>query len=170
MARIKVDTWEDAAYLFYLDQIGVKLMANHGLAGWTLVWDRATSRGGQCRYGPQEIGISAPVALTVSEATFRNTVLHEIAHALVPPKLINGRRWEMHGPEWRAKFIEIGGNGERCYDSSDNPVPGKWKGTCPNGHVMYKSRRSKRMGKRQSCTKCSPSFNTRYLVTWTENK
>lgn len=41
----------------------------------------------------------------------RLTILHEVAHALT----------EGHGHDavWKAKLIEIGGDGKRCYDSTD---------------------------------------------------
>lgn len=42
------------------------------------------------------------------------TILHEIAHALT----------EGHGHDnvWRAKLLEIGGDGKRCYDRTDTNV------------------------------------------------
>ena len=41
---------------------------------------------------------------------YRNTVLHEIAHVIAGPDV------RAHGPEWRAIFIEIGGNGRRTHE------------------------------------------------------
>ena len=84
-----------------------RLMADHELHGWTVVADRAKTRAGVCRFGKRQIGLSRPLTELHSEEEVRDTILHEIAHALVGPE-------HGHDRVWRAKAREIGSSGERC--------------------------------------------------------
>ena len=85
------------------------------LEGWRFVIDqRPKRRGGQCRYGPKEVALSAWMlqdGAKQDEAT-RDTILHEIAHALTP-----GAK---HGPRWRAMALLVGANPERTFNAEDN--------------------------------------------------
>ena len=81
-----------------------------------------------------------------SEKSVENTILHEIAHALTPGK--------GHGPVWRAKAIEIGCDGKRCYSSEKIATPdAKYVAECPNCKQVHK--RHKASNKRSSCGSCS---------------
>lgn len=74
----------------------------HGLHGWKAVIDtRPRKRLGQCRYRNREIGISAYHVTYHSDEDVRDTILHEIAHALVGPG-------HGHGPVWKAKARALG--------------------------------------------------------------
>lgn len=94
------------------------LMDDHGLADWNIAWDRAVKRYGQCNYGTRTLSFSRPLTAKRDPEGFRNTVLHEIAHALTPGA--------NHGPRWRRQFIAIGGDGSRC--SSGPTVEAPWTG------------------------------------------
>ncbi|HQK32467.1 MAG TPA: SprT-like domain-containing protein, partial [Phycicoccus sp.] len=63
-----------------------RLMFEHDLTGWTVVADRAKTRAGVCRFAKRQIGLSRPLTELHSEAEVRDTILHEIAHALVGPE------------------------------------------------------------------------------------
>ena len=108
------------------------LMAQHGLTttGWTFQMDRATARLGLCQYGPKAISLGTAYAESANEVSVRDTVLHEIAHALVGPYVLkpNGavvrdrqRRAVTtgHGWQWKIKAREIGCSGQR---SGHNPA------------------------------------------------
>ena len=73
------------------------LMAEHGLRGWSLVFDRAKRRAGICRYDQRVIGLSAPLTALHGEADVRDTVLHEIAHALVGARHGHDATWRATG-------------------------------------------------------------------------
>lgn len=91
-----------------------ELMAVHGLdvQGWRFEWDHANRRFGCCRPGQKLITLSLPLVLLNDLKQVRDTILHEIAHALAPAGA-------HHNETWRRIALSIGCNGERCYQSQD---------------------------------------------------
>lgn len=136
------------------------LMERHGLSEWTLVFDRAVTRAGQCRYRAREISLSAPLMSQWTREQCTNTILHEIAHALTPE---DGG----HGAEWRAMCRRMGIQPERCWgDNGEQEIRGRHVGTCPNGHVIYRHKLTQ-AARNGSCAVCSPRLDRRYRFTWT---
>ncbi len=136
---------------------GRRLLREHGLDDWTIVADRAKTRAGVCRFTKRQIGLSAPLTTLHSEDEVLDTILHEIAHALVGPQ-------HGHDAVWRAKAREIGCSGERCVSSDSPRVPGDWVGRCPAGHEKHRHRAPARL---MSCGECSRRFDPRHLFSWT---
>lgn len=140
--------------------LATDLMRVYGLTTWVFEFDRARTRLGQCRYGSRTITLSAPLVIRNSESVVRNTILHEIAHALVPG--------DHHGDRWRAKALEIGCTGERCF-GSDVVTPTKRRiGRCP-GCGLETRRHTVRRG--LACTACCEKFNggrydSRFAFVW----
>ena len=137
--------------------LGRRLLREHGLDDWTIVADRAKTRAGVCRFGRRQIGISRPMTVLHSEEEVLDTILHEIAHALVGPQ-------HGHDAVWRAKALEIGCSGERCVSADSPRVPGDWVGRCPAGHEKSRHKAPTRL---MSCGECSRRFDPRHLFTWT---
>lgn len=81
-------------------------MEEHGLAGWQFGWDRARRRLGVCRLREQCITLSIHFVCANLEVPheIRDTILHEIAHALAWTR--HGDR--THGPLWKQICREIG--------------------------------------------------------------
>jgi hypothetical protein len=96
--------------------LAVKLMTKHGLieSGWRFEWDKAETRIGCCHYGSKRITLSKLLVPNLPRSEVRNTILHEIAHALVGPR-------RGHGPIWQAKAIEVGARPEKSY-VGPNPI------------------------------------------------
>jgi predicted SprT family Zn-dependent metalloprotease len=138
-------------------RLAVGLMRRHGLAGWRLVFDNAKTRAGICRAVPKEIGLSRVLTALHSEAEVTDTILHEIAHALVGPA-------HGHDAVWRAKALDIGCSAKRCLSSSAPKPVGPWVGTCPSGHRTTRHRQPTRV---QSCGQCSRVFDPLTLLDWT---
>lgn len=138
-------------------RLATGLMRRHGLTGWKLVFDNAKTRAGICRAVPREIGLSRVLTELYSENEVRETVLHEIAHALVGPA-------HGHDAVWRAKAVQIGCSAERCVSPEAPRLPGPWVGVCPAGHHTTRHRQPTRV---QSCGQCSRTFDPRRVLEWT---
>ena len=90
------------------------LMDQHGLAGWSFAFDRARRRFGACWYKRRRITLSRPLTELNAEAEVRDTLLHEIAHALSPGG---------HTPAWRATCVRIGARPVRCFSPATVALP-----------------------------------------------
>ncbi|WP_245673843.1 MULTISPECIES: SprT-like domain-containing protein [Actinoplanes] len=134
-------------------------MVQHRLRGWRLVFDNAKSRAGVCRSDRKEIGLSRPLIGLYSPDQVRETILHEIAHALAGPR-------HGHDAVWRATAQRIGASGARCVPEDAPRVDGSWVGVCPAGHRTTAHRRPMRV---KSCRRCSPRFDLAALIEWTHH-
>lgn len=99
-----------------------ELMSLHGLTGWSFTFDRAVKRLGLTLYREKTISLSRQLTALNDDKQVRNTLLHEIAHALVGTSF-------GHGDVWRSKALSIGCNGQRCTNSIVRVSP-KYKVTC----------------------------------------
>lgn len=120
-----------------------RLMKKHGLSEWRFKFDNAKRRAGLCNHTYKYISLSRPLTEARSKDNVRNTILHEIAHALVGPG-------HGHDAVWRRMAKEIGCNGERCY--SDFKLEGKWVAVCVHGKRFTRHRI---MNRDYSC-RCEP--------------
>lgn len=113
--------------LYEAAQLARSQMRRHGLVGWTFDFDHARRRFGCCNYTRRVITLSRPLTLLNPIEAVRDTLLHEIAHALAPG--------HGHGPRWRAICQQIGATPKRCYDESSiaSPPrpPGQYIMSCP---------------------------------------
>jgi predicted SprT family Zn-dependent metalloprotease len=108
-------------------QIAWQLMAHHGLHRWTFELRPFKARLGQCETGRVPgTGVIALGEFYVRhnpEHLVLDTLLHEIAHALV------GTR-HGHGPIWKRKARELGCIPKACSKEARTP-PGRYQATCP---------------------------------------
>jgi predicted SprT family Zn-dependent metalloprotease len=142
------------------------LMNDHGLTDWTFQFDRAKRRFGVCSYRTRTISLSAPLVALNDEARIRNTILHEIAHALVGPG-------HGHGYVWRAMARSIGCDARRCCDADDVQVPAHaWVGVCPScSEPVGKRHRLSDKARRLACRSCCSNhaggrYDARFLLVW----
>src|SRR5690625_1615299 len=111
-----------------------ELLAAHGLHDWTFTFDRAKRRAGLCLFGSRTISLSRHLTALHSPDQVRDTLLHEIAHALAGAEA-------GHGPTWRAIASRIGASPQRNLPA-DAPLPeAPWRGRCPGGHEHHRYRR-----------------------------
>jgi hypothetical protein len=129
-------------------------------------WDRAKKRAGLVtwhRVTGELLGMSFSrlVWPFMTPQERRNTITHEVAHALAGPHA-------KHGEKWRALHRSLGGDGERCGDVEvpESVLKSKYIGTCPAGHEIGRSRRTSAMDRESSCKRCAPYFSKAHLVTW----
>ena len=100
-----------------------QLIDKHKLYDWRFYFDTADGRLGECSYSNKTISLSEQFCLQASDNEITDTILHEIAHALVGPN-------HGHDQVWVAKAKEIGCSGERCHDKRFTEP--KYIMTCPS--------------------------------------
>lgn len=143
------------------------LMEKHGIdkQGWRFKFDNSVKRFGLCSYANRAISLSRHLCLANDESSVENTILHEIAHALVGPS-------HGHDSTWKFWAKSIGCDGSRLYGSEVARPQRAWKGTCPENpeHTTQSHRRG-----RLACKRCCKAYNRgkfteQFLFTWSENQ
>ncbi len=118
------------------------LLKKHELFEWRFSFDQAARRGGLCSPGNKQIFLSERFALTASNDEVTDTLLHEIAHALVGPK-------HGHDAVWKEMALRIGCTGRVTHDV--NFTSARWIQTCETcGWRIPKMRRRRGL----VCSKC----------------
>jgi predicted SprT family Zn-dependent metalloprotease len=126
-------------------------MMNEHLIGWTLAWNRCLKSNGKCSHTKKIIYVSKYHIEFSSLDEFKNTILHEIAHALAGHKA-------GHGPEWVRIAKEIGCDGQRLCKVNPSKKEYIDKKTvnliCPCGYAHVKRLRVTRALLSKVCKKC----------------
>ena len=144
--------------------LAVSLLREHHLwPAWHFRFDRSVRRFGVCNYRKQFIGLSSQLTQMNDEAHVRDTILHEIAHALCP--IGTG-----HGFAWRAMARTIGAKPERCCANAEAPK-GRWYAFCEHGCGYHGTVGRFRRG-RLACKRCcrrhaGGRFDARFMLGWT---
>jgi predicted SprT family Zn-dependent metalloprotease len=123
-----------------------ELMNDHGLEGWTFAWDYHKSRYGSTNSARRIITLSKPLTYHRELMHVRNTILHEIAHAIVGVQ-------HGHNIIWKTMAQRIGADGKRCStDMGALAKVSKYKVVCmhESAHVLgyVQTRRFKTAGRR----------------------
>lgn len=138
-------------------QSALELMARHGLSGWRFAFNRRKRALGLCRYAIRTIELSIFLVYQNGPEEILDTILHEIAHALVGPE-------HGHDAVWKQKCLEIGAKPLRC-GAADMPA-GQWQARCGGcGAVFSRYRKPKRL-QGWFCRACGPE---RGQFTWRED-
>lgn len=123
-------------------------MRKHGLEDWSLQFVRVHSFAGRCNYRRRIIQLNENWTERAMPADVRNTILHEIAHALVG-------HGHGHNSVWHDKFIGIGGNGETKATDHGLHATKKYVVHCAKGcdDVAYRQRKDVRLINGRVCLK-----------------
>ncbi|MDG2199455.1 MAG: SprT-like domain-containing protein [SAR324 cluster bacterium] len=125
-----------------------RLLIAHELfeKGWRFSFDRAKRRAGSCKFSKKAITLAKAYAEQEDLKEIKNTILHEIAHALVGPK-------HGHNDIWKQKALEIGCDAERChYVFFSKP---RYKLTCSNRcFEVARYRLNQNFLQSRICSKC----------------
>ena len=140
--------------LFEARRMAVTLMQEHGIGRWRLVFDHAKTRAGHCHHDRREIALSAPLTRLHRAQDVRETVLHEIAHALVGPE-------HKHDDVWRVAAQRIGCSGSVTLVTSEQ-LQHDWVGACAVDHETQRHRRPQRP---LVCAECA-RVGLAELLTW----
>jgi len=128
----------------------------HGLLDWSFKWDKGKRRMGYCSATKNVVSMSIiGYTLRPIEDSI-NTLLHEIAHALVGCS--NG-----HNRIWKNKCIEIGCSPTRTFnipaEQMAKPAYGATCGCCGKIHTKYRKTKGK-----ASCGACQNVYNDKYRL------
>lgn len=149
-------------------EIALKLMKSHNLNDWTFKWGDFVDTMAKCNYKYKYIILSRP--MTKHESNFdrvKNTILHEIAHAID----YNERGIKSnHDERWQEIAKSIGCNANKYGDPSgiDKEKFYKWIGTCPNCNKKYFFNIKPKTDR--SCAKCDTKYNPDYKLDLEFNK
>lgn len=130
--------------------LALTLMNDHGLGlTWSFGFDNAKQRCGLCQHHRRRITLSRHYVRLNDEAEVRDTILHEIAHALTGPGA-------GHGVQWQAQAIRIGARPNRCAVGVAMPE-GDVEGVCSPGCTARHNRHRmppKRLVNTYQCNRC----------------
>lgn len=132
------------------------LLGVHLDASWSFAFDNAKRRAGACDYLRKRITLSRYLSARYDDETNRQTILHEIAHALAGSAA-------GHGIEWKRVARSLGYTGGVTHRGETATELAPWVGVCPAGHVAFRHRKATRA---TSCARCAPTFDERHLITW----
>ncbi|WP_169973369.1 SprT-like domain-containing protein [Tautonia rosea] len=127
-------------------------LRKQGLHGWTFGLAQTKRRLGACKYRLKRIEIAEYHVRNNPDEMVRDTLLHEIAHAIAGPDA-------GHGPAWKAVAIRLGATPRSCETSNTLAVqPGDWQATCPSCQktVHYYRQPKSLSGYRCKCAARSP--------------
>ena len=142
------------------------LMSKHSeLDLWRFSFENYKKSFGRCNYTTRTISISSYLCDSMTDIAIKDTLIHEIAHALTPG--------HGHDNVWRRKCAELGGVPERTASLSKSLIEGailqsKYTLTCPCcGYKIPKHRAIKHS---ISCGICHPGgYNEKFKMILTKN-
>lgn len=145
--------------LVEINNLAFRRLYEHGLNNWKFKWDNAKRRFGCCDHYNKTITLSKILSLQRTYEQINDTILHEIAHALVGPN-------HGHDKVWKQKAIEIGCNGERC--GEEIKIKGKYTLICDHcgreNPMFRKPKLSYSCGRCCTSRKYDPKFKMRLVV------
>ena len=120
--RVKNPRKDDVFFKEFLSLARLEMDKN-GLCDWRLELDFAKVRAGACHFGKRKITFSRNFIKNSNQDDIQDTILHEIAHALVGAK---------HGHDniWKQMAIKLGCSAKRCHSLEFSEY--KWIRFCPN--------------------------------------
>lgn len=121
------------------------LVDQHGIHGWTFQLDNARRRLGACHYHKRIITMSRHLIPVASKEEVKETILHEIAHAIAGAGA-------NHGPKWQQVAKSIGCTAQRCHNVDTSSVA-NYIGECDCDTPHHRVRRPRR-GYTYTCRRC----------------
>jgi predicted SprT family Zn-dependent metalloprotease len=122
-----------------------RLLGRFGLHDWSFSYNRRKQSMGFCRYAAKTIELSHYLVAQNGAEEILDTILHEIAHALVGPN-------HGHDAVWKRKCLEIGARPVRCGQA--NMPAGRWQAQCGGCGKRYHRHRKPRPARGWFCRPC----------------
>ena len=131
------------------------LKKKFNLDDWVVGFNYSKRRFGVCDGKKKRIELAYMLILLNEESDVKNTILHEIAHALVGVE-------NHHNHIWKNKAIEIGCSGDRTYKSHIKTPVGNFKLQCPACKKVYE--RYRKTNGTHSCGICSNKYDEKFRL------
>jgi predicted SprT family Zn-dependent metalloprotease len=129
-------------------EIAESLMLQHAVSGWTFRFNRNKRRLGVCKQDDKRIELSEFYVMRNDGAHVTDTILHEIAHALVGTE-------HGHDDVWKAMCLQIGCSPSSCSSTANMPE-GYWQARCPGCFTTFNRHRRPRRLRGRYCVACGP--------------
>jgi predicted SprT family Zn-dependent metalloprotease len=121
----------------------------HGLMDggqrWKVAYSHSRTCAGTCAFTSKTLSFSRHLIARGSPEQMRDTVPHEIAHALAGPR-------HCHSSKWREIALRIGCNGERCHNM--DLAPPKWIYRCSAGCWQRPRFKRSHLTAKHTCKQC----------------
>ena len=132
-------------------KVAVEMLCDSGLTskGWTFYFDNATGRAGQTNFYEKSITLTCLGTKIASEDDVRQTMLHEIAHALVGCGHAHDSVWleTARSIGYRQdRTMSLDTEAQRAYTQAIADAS-KWEGRCAISRKVLT--RAQRLGKRK---------------------
>jgi len=143
-----------------------RLFRKFHLEHWNFGFDHAKRRYGCCRYTPKKITLSRYFCSNLDNnmTDIEDTILHEIAHALMWEKYPDLKMG--HGIVWKSIARKIGCSAKRTSNKGEMPQ-GKYQAFCSKcgdlQHFRHRMSKAMRQG-RYRCPKCRSRLAWRQKV------
>ncbi len=131
------------------EKIAVELIDSYGLTGWSFKFNKSKRMLGICKAGTKRIELSYAYVFKNDESHVRDTILHEIAHALVGVE-------HGHDEVWKEMCIQIGCNPKACDNTALLPQ-GAWQARCACCFTLFSRHRKPEMLSGMYCKRCGPA-------------
>ncbi|QDU70757.1 SprT family zinc-dependent metalloprotease [Mucisphaera calidilacus] len=129
------------------ENLALRLMSEQGLVGWSFGFNHRRRALGICNFTDRRIELSRHFVLRHEVSEVRETILHEIAHAIAGPKA-------GHGLAWKAACLRLG-IAPRVRGEAEMPE-GRWRAVCPGCGVCHSRYRRPMRGRDYYCKACGP--------------
>lgn len=126
------------------------LMFEHGLQGWTYATNRRKKTLGLCFSKLKRIELSVNFIIHNPAPIVKETILHEIAHAIVGTE-------HGHDSVWKDMAERVGASPCRTTRNVTMP-PGKWQATCRGCGILFSRHRRPKYPTGNSCRRCGPEL------------
>jgi len=122
------------------------LLTSYELHDWSFAFNRRKNQMGLCAYDDKVIALSVHFVELNDDDAIRDTLLHEIAHALTGPG-------HGHDDVWKRKCLEVGAIPERLCLDAQMPQ-GRWQATCACCGMLHQRHREPKHKVGWHCRQC----------------
>jgi len=130
--------------------IAERLLDFNGLTarGWSFRFNRNKRRLGVCKQDDRRIELSEHYVLRNTREHVLDTILHELAHALVGTQ-------HGHDDVWKDMCARLGASPSSCSSTAVMPE-GYWQARCPGCATVFTRHRRPRRLRGRYCVACGP--------------